>query len=319
MIGQNDLFTKESLNKLRSPDKLDSLFPVISPINWVGLITVCFLLFAVLMWSIFGSLVEKVEGTGMLLNPGGDTKVYTLSGGRVDSVLVKPGDMVHKGQTLITIFHPEAEISYELSKDNTYFPRNDDQYRKLNSEFDSKRFSRLYNSMVVSPCDGVVDQMGVVPEMMVSAGSGVCVIRKEGVYKEYGGVFYVPAPEGYKIIPGMLLQLNPGGYKEERDGQLMVLVTRVTKYPIDLETVKSAVHSASLASSIMSGFNNSCLEVRFRLIKDAKSTTGYLWTTAKGPDKPLEPGTVVTGYAVVERVPPIGKVFYKIESLLRPR
>jgi len=319
MIGKDNLFSKEALSKLRSPDKLDSLFPIISPVNWAGLITICFLLFAVLMWSVFGSLVEKVDGIGVLLNRSGDTKVYTISGGRVDKVLVKPGDIVRKGQTLATIFHPETEIGYELSKDSTYFPKNEGQYRELNSQFDSKRFSRVYNSIVVSPCDGVVDQLGVAPEMVVSAGNGVCVIRRTRSYDDYGGVFYVAAPNGYKITPGMLLQLNPGGYKEDKDGQLMALVTEITRYPIDLEMVKSSVHSNSLASSIMNGFNNSCLEVRFRLIKDAKSRTGYLWTTAKGPVKPLEPGTVVNGYAVVERIPPIEKVFYKIKSLLRSR
>jgi len=316
---KNAIFSKEALAKLRSPDKLDSLFPVISPVSWAGLLTVCFLLFAVLMWSIFGSLVEKVEGTGVILNSGGVTKVFSLANGKVDSVLIKPGDMVKKGQILATVFNPNTEIDYQLSKDNTSSPMSEIQSRQLKTEFDAKRYSRMYNSTITSPCNGVVDQLSIAPEMMIGAGSSVCVIRDNDDLKELGGAFYVSAPEGHKVQPGMLLQLSPGGYNEERDGQLVGVVFGVSKYHVDQDTICRMVKSTSLASAIMSGHNNACLEVRFRLIKDRNSTTGYLWTSGKGPTKNIEPGTMVTGYAVVERMPPIEKVFYKIKSLLRSR
>lgn len=316
---EKSIFSKEALAKLRSPDKLDSLFPVISPVSWAGLLTVCFLLFAVLMWSIFGSLVEKVEGTGVILQQDGVTKVFSFANGKVGTVLVKPGDAVRKGQILATVFNPDTEIDYQLSKDNTSSPMNEIQSRQLKTQFDAKRYSRMYNSTITSPCNGVVDQLSIAPEMMIGSGSSVCVIRDIDDTKDLGGVFYVGTPQGHKIHPGMLLQLSPGGYNEERDGQLVVVVLDVSKYHVDQDTINRTVKSTSLASAIMSQQNNACLEVRFRLIKDKSSATGYLWTSGVGPRKKVEPGTLVTGYAVVERMPPIEKVFYKIKSLLRSR
>ena len=59
--------------------------------------------------------------------------------------------------------------------------------------------------------------------------------------------------------------------------------------------------------------------VSFELVKDPEAPSGYLWTSLKGPNKQVRPGSMVTGFAIKERIAPIEKVFYKIKNVLRSR
>lgn len=61
------------------------------------------------------------------------------------------------------------------------------------------------------------------------------------------------------------------------------------------------------------------MEIRFELVKDADSKSGYLWTSVVGHHKPVTAGSYCTGSVVIERQPPIEKVFYKISQWLRSR
>ena len=53
----NKIFSREALNKLRSPEKLDTLLPITTPINWMALIAIGILFifssFVVYIWSIY--------------------------------------------------------------------------------------------------------------------------------------------------------------------------------------------------------------------------------------------------------------------------
>ena len=53
------IFSKEALDKLRSPEQLDTVLPITSPIGWMGLAAVAVMMVAVVIWSIFGSFTVK--------------------------------------------------------------------------------------------------------------------------------------------------------------------------------------------------------------------------------------------------------------------
>ena len=61
------------------------------------------------------------------------------------------------------------------------------------------------------------------------------------------------------------------------------------------------------------------MEVKFDLVKDESSESGYLWTSVVGRHRPVTAGSFCTGSVVIEREPPIEKVFYKISQWLRNR
>ena len=65
------IFSQEALDKMRSPEKLDTVLPITSPISWMGLIAVAVMMLAVVLWSIFGSFTVKANGMGMIMDPKG--------------------------------------------------------------------------------------------------------------------------------------------------------------------------------------------------------------------------------------------------------
>ena len=59
-MSNDNIFNPKALEKLRSPDKLDSMIRITGPVGWMGLAAVSLLCFAIVLWSIYGSFTEKV-------------------------------------------------------------------------------------------------------------------------------------------------------------------------------------------------------------------------------------------------------------------
>ena len=81
-----EIFSQEALDKMRSPEKLDTVLPITAPISWMGLIAVAVMLFAVVLWSIFGSFTVKADGMGLIMDTGGVVNVTSVSGGKLDKI-----------------------------------------------------------------------------------------------------------------------------------------------------------------------------------------------------------------------------------------
>ncbi len=111
----NSLFRKAALEKLSSPEQLDSLMQVTSPAGWLALATAGVLLVLVVLWSIFGSIPSKIAGQGILIRGGAVLDVEASTNGRITTLDVKPGDLVHPGQVVATI----AQNGLDLKIQNT--------------------------------------------------------------------------------------------------------------------------------------------------------------------------------------------------------
>lgn len=103
-MGPNKgLFTKAALEKLSTPEQLDILMEVTKPMGWISLLTTGFLLFMGILWGIFGSIPIRVDGKGILIIGGALIDIDAGSNGRINEILVKPGDIVKAGDTIATV------------------------------------------------------------------------------------------------------------------------------------------------------------------------------------------------------------------------
>lgn len=73
------LYNRESLNRLRTAERLDAALPLVTPAVWLGIVAVVFLLVSILVWSIFGSFTTRVRGLGLIVEHSPATE-YKLSG-----------------------------------------------------------------------------------------------------------------------------------------------------------------------------------------------------------------------------------------------
>lgn len=108
VTNKNNLFRKQALERSSSPERLDQIMQVVSPMSWLPLLALGSLVAAGLVWSILGRIPITVEGRGVLVYP---SKVVPLQfpsiEGKLKVVNVHVGDFVKKGQVLATIDQDE--------------------------------------------------------------------------------------------------------------------------------------------------------------------------------------------------------------------
>ncbi len=108
--GKKILFRKSALERLSSPEQLDTLMQVTSPLGWVALSAMGVLLLVALGWGIFGNVPTKVMGQGILIRGGSVYAIEAGSAGQVVNVDFGPGDLVKKGQVVATIAQTDTLI-----------------------------------------------------------------------------------------------------------------------------------------------------------------------------------------------------------------
>lgn len=101
------IYRKVSLERLSSPEQLDQLISVTSPRAWISLAAIGLILFAALLWSIFGSIPTKVNGQGIILRSFGVHNIAHIGGGQITDVRVKVGDPVKRGDILARLDQPQ--------------------------------------------------------------------------------------------------------------------------------------------------------------------------------------------------------------------
>lgn len=95
--------------RLRSPEELDRLVTVTTPLGWFALGTVGFVVLAALVWGFAGSIPTTVSGEGILLRGGRIASVVALGTGKVTELTVTVGDQVSAGQVVGAITQPTLE------------------------------------------------------------------------------------------------------------------------------------------------------------------------------------------------------------------
>ena len=125
--------------------------------------------------------------------------------------------------------------------------------------------------------------------------------------------------KGKRIEPGMNIQLAPNGVDVSQSGSLIGVVRTVSQYPITSQGIQQHLGNLQLAQFILQAQQGAVMEIGFDLVKDADNDSGYLWTSKVGEHKPITAGSFCTGSIIIERKPPIEKVFYKLSQWLRSR
>ncbi|WP_133127653.1 NHLP bacteriocin system secretion protein [Legionella nagasakiensis] len=112
------LFREKSLERLNDPERLDQIFRIVSPLNWVILAVLLTLLIAGLIWGFFGSIATRVHGNGILVSRG--QQIYdavSQTEGRIAAILVRVGDTVKKGQPVAQLELPVQELELTNKKE----------------------------------------------------------------------------------------------------------------------------------------------------------------------------------------------------------
>jgi HlyD family secretion protein len=467
MIEQKrELFRKESLERLSSPERLDQLMQVVSPKSWLPLTSLGSLVVVALTWSIYGRIPITIEGRGVLIYPSQVVPLQAKSSGQLLSLNAKVGDVVKKGDILATVDQTDlrkqlqlarvklAELQAEdraastlqqrridldkvstlqqrqtlqqslqatqavtpilrekgiealksnrqtlqqrlkemqelvptfkqrwesrqqifkegaISADQVFqakqeyinslsnisdvlsqlkqldvkeadaqreYLNNLSQITKLKAdlqELETKQASLAQqdleatttrkkemqdvkreiaklelqlsnNSQIISQHSGRILEVTVNSGQVVEAGTRLGSIDAENRSSKLVGMTYFSIGDGKKIQPGMTLQITPQTVKRERFGGIVGTVTTVSSFPITKEAAANVVGSPEMVEGLASDKQEGLMQVFADLNLDSTTSSGYQWSSSKGPQLKISPGTTTTVRVKVDERAPI--------------
>ncbi len=132
------IFRQESLDRLQSPEELDQLLVVVDRKAWLILLTLAVTCGAGVMWSIYGRIPVRVDGVGVLVNPGNVKGIQSPASGQVTAVEMRVGGHVAIGTVLALLDQPELRKELDQLKAKR---ENLVAFQKTAFDLDSKRRS----------------------------------------------------------------------------------------------------------------------------------------------------------------------------------
>ena len=191
------IYRKQALERLASPEQLDQLMPITRPRAWVALVGVALLMLMALIWSVFGSVTTVVEGFGTLQRLDGVVELRAPTHGRLSRLSVKVDDLVQKGQALAILL-----------------PAGDGNPQPIN---------------LVSPADGRI--LNVLTHTAQSVAASQVLLMIEKPQQPLSGILYVAAPEAYQVNAGMEVKILPATSSKNEAAYLLGHVSQADRYP----------------------------------------------------------------------------------------
>ena len=251
MQDKSQIFSKEALDKLRSPERLDTMLAITTPITWMALIAILALLFAVVLWSIFGAFTVKADGMGLIMDSAGVMNVSHVASGKISNLYVQPGTVVHKGDLIAHLEQAEQSADTRMAQYATALASSDRDAMGRAYQYDAKRYQQVVAEDVYSSYDGIVDEIMVDEGSIISAGTPICSVRLTQNRDDLTGLLYIPVDKGKRVAPGMTIQLAPNGVDVSGSGCLIGVVRSVSQYPVTAQGIQQHLGNAQLAQWIL--------------------------------------------------------------------
>lgn len=108
-----EIFRKSALDKLSSPDQLDKMIVVTSPMPWLVALGGFIVVLSAVIWGVVGRIPQNIESSGIIISGDGTGVTYSEVAGIVDEVYAEIGQKVEKGQIVAHI--DATDVSDEIA------------------------------------------------------------------------------------------------------------------------------------------------------------------------------------------------------------
>ena len=113
---ETSIFRKTSLERLSSPEQLDTIMRVTGAKRWLALAGIFLILGVAVVWGYTGTLDTKVSGSGVIVRAGTVLNVVASGAGQVASINVNLGDRVTADQVVAKVSDPEMLEKIRLAR-----------------------------------------------------------------------------------------------------------------------------------------------------------------------------------------------------------
>ena len=174
------------------------------------------------------------------------------------------------------------------------------QDRQLQSLLDRQKIE----SVVTSPFDGAVSELLADPHEPIVRERRIATITPNnslatGNNRVSTAVLFVPSVQGKKITVGMQAQLLPIIFEDQEYGRIRGVVSQISPETADEDALVRIFKNQKLVRKMFD--NEAPYKLVIKIIADDQVRSGLAWSSSKGPDRLLEPGTIVSGWVVYDQ------------------
>jgi HlyD family secretion protein len=192
------------------------------------------------------------------------------------------------------------------------------EIQEVNREIARLEQQITLNSKIISPKSGCVLELTTAVGQVVQPGMRVGRMQLAHSTTPSGpmtGIIYFPIKDGKQVKPAMTITITPDTVQRERFGGIVARITNVSTLPITREGATSVIGNAELVQTVV-GQGGAAIEVSTNLEKDSNTKSGYRWSSSKGPDSEITPGTTATARVTIEERAPITFVLPFLRDLV---
>ncbi len=202
----------------------------------------------------------------------------------------------------------EAEMN-ELESDRFAWERKPSEADELMREKNLDLASRVteiekeaeLEGQVVSPYDGEVVEIKAYAGQRVDAQTPILSIQPSANNLEVVG--YIPSLRAQEVRSGMEVQISPSIVKREEYGFLRGQVVEVGAFPVTRAALMRNFENENLLTAFAN--DSPVTELHIEMRPDSATSTGFVWSSSKGPPIQLSAGMLCSVQIVTLRQRPV--------------
>lgn len=211
-------------------------------------------------------------------------------------------DQLHIGRRQLT--EAEAEFSELVQRQRRESLELDLEVRAQERQLEALVERRRVEGFLVAPFDGVVTEILADLQSPVSRDKRVVTItpsvaRDQEVNPVTNALLFVPAAQGKRLKVGMRARALPTMYDPQQFGRIEGEVIAISPLAADEDTLMRVFKNQKLVRKLFD--NEAPQQIVIALASDPKTPSGLSWSSSRGPNQLLEPGTIVSGWVAYDR------------------
>ncbi|MDP7564185.1 MAG: NHLP bacteriocin system secretion protein [Arenicellales bacterium] len=152
---------------------------------------------------------------------------------------------------------------------------------------------------------GKILEIAAVPGSRVEIGAQIAQLDVSSGTEELAALGYFSDAAGRRLRPGMRVRISPAPFPKERYGSIIGHVASVASFPVSPTAVANSIGNQQMAQELTG--EGHIIEARIVLARSDVGTSGYQWTSERGPDAVLQPGTTATVWVTYRRQQPLAR------------
>lgn len=266
------LFRKSSIERLSSPEQLDKSIIVTSPISWIALIGIAFIIVCFVIWTICGSMPSILNAKGIISNGIYTNSIYAEYTGEVSEISVVEGEKINKETIICKITDENGDVHPIYVNEECVITK------QLVQDGDKVNYSdEIFGISPISLNDNFA-------------------------------VFYVGIEQLPSIHSDMEVIINMPAFDNQKYGHMKGTIVHIDKFASTENSIRRVAGNNEEVINYLVAMEQPVVAVTCVIEKDDSSANGLFWGNTTGENLTVSIGSVVDVKVIMNECAPITKL-----------